>query len=1001
MKSAGLFAALILITTIFCEPVFAQQYSALTYTVNDGLPSNQITSTYEDSYGFLWIGTNNGVSRFNGKNFVNYGYTQGLQDLFINAIYEDSSHHLWIGTMQGIEQLKGNRFVSCPLENNSVTIVFGFKEINAHQLFAITDKGLLQFNDSIWVPANIYRQKDVFSVVPDEGGMYINYGNKLLFKSKDSLYTVAASKRDSDYDYFSDLSQFNHRIFINTKTCLYEIVHHQLKILINHIPAQRVFWYYVDKDNNYWLLIENKGLYCYKLMPGNKEKISFMFPITNALGFPFTDKNDDLWLASYGGLLRFQHKNFNEIYTCTKDNAKKFYIAAVGNNQLLIFGGDGCKYYNNSQTTNITLPSCYKNFNNYLQDVIEGSAKDGNNNTWFVTRFRKLFCWNGKRLQDYSNLLPQQHQQYIADLAADPVTNRIFLCGDTTVIAGNEKKFEIYHDKNGKTFLKPSCILFTHNGIGIVKVADKGIYFITKQNEIIKAPPELNIIDKGNYVYFFEDRNGCIWISNAGKGLIRFCITNDYKVKNILQLNTENGLPDNKIISMAFDTKQNVWINTYKDVTVLKNANKNFNTLDAFTIGWQQGIMHEISFTSQLSADDAGNIYVPSVNKITQFNINSLQLKKVIPQIVIEKVMLNMQETNWALYNDSLYNYFQIPYKPKLKFAQNSLGIQFTGTCLADASNLEYSYRLEPVDSLWSTPSPNNVVSFLKLAPEHYIFQVKARASKSMWSKAVSYEFTVSKPFWETWFFRIVIILIAAFIILSIFRSRVKKIRQAAFIQNQLKELEMKALKAQMNPHFIYNALNSIQALVANDKKEEGIHYIGSFSKLLRQVLNNTENNYISLDNELETIDLYIQLEALRLDMQLQYKKIIPENVITEFEKIPPLILQPFVENALWHGLSNKQGDKEIKISISIQDSWLLCDITDNGIGRTKAQQLKSNASFHQSKGINITYKRLVDFNEDPSVIPIEFFDLYNAETNTTGTRVIVSIKRKKAIALV
>ena len=184
----------------------------------------------------------------------------------------------------------------------------------------------------------------------------------------------------------------------------------------------------------------------------------------------------------------------------------------------------------------------------------------------------------------------------------------------------------------------------------------------------------------------------------------------------------------------------------------------------------------------------------------------------------------------------------------------------------------------------------------------------------------------------------------------------------------------MKALKAQMNPHFIYNALNSIQALFANDKKMEGIHYIGSFSRLLRQVLDNSENNVISLDKELETIGLYVQLEALRLDMQLQYKVIVAENIVPEFEKIPPLILQPFVENALWHGLSHKEGEKEIKITVTANDTWLVCDITDNGIGRLKAEESKSASSFlHQSKAIDITRKRLIDFNEDDLFSPIEF----------------------------
>jgi LytS/YehU family sensor histidine kinase len=206
----------------------------------------------------------------------------------------------------------------------------------------------------------------------------------------------------------------------------------------------------------------------------------------------------------------------------------------------------------------------------------------------------------------------------------------------------------------------------------------------------------------------------------------------------------------------------------------------------------------------------------------------------------------------------------------------------------------------------------------------------------------------------------------------------------------------MKALKAQMNPHFIYNALNSIQSLFANDKKPEGIHYIGSFSRLLRQVLDNSENNVVSLSKELETIGLYIQLETLRMDMQLQYQTMIPEDIVTEFEKIPPLILQPFVENSLWHGLNHKEGQKEILISFSIENDWLICNIRDNGIGRQKAIEIKSlSLSLHASKAIDITRKRLIDFNDTDLIAPVEFVDLYDTNNSPCGTEVMVRIKRK------
>jgi LytS/YehU family sensor histidine kinase len=332
-----------------------------------------------------------------------------------------------------------------------------------------------------------------------------------------------------------------------------------------------------------------------------------------------------------------------------------------------------------------------------------------------------------------------------------------------------------------------------------------------------------------------------------------------------------------------------------------------------------------------------------------------------------------------------------------LKYNQNSLGIFFNAIDLSISnSNPEYSYKLLPLDTSWSIPSKTKSVSFAQLPSGAYKFVVRAKDRASGWSKPAVFRFTITPPFWAEWWFRLIIISIGSFIIISIFRARIRKIKNDAFIQTQLKELEMKALKAQMNPHFIYNALNSIQSLIASDKKDEGIHYIGSFSRLLRQVLDNSENNVISLDKELETIGLYIQLESLRLDVQLHYKKIIPQNIVTEFEKIPPLILQPFVENALWHGLSRKEGDKEIKITVSLNTDWLVCDITDNGIGREKAEQLKSNSTaIHQSKGIGITRKRLIDFNENGLVAPVEFFDLYDDKKNPAGTRVTVRIKRK------
>ena len=196
-----------------------------------------------------------------------------------------------------------------------------------------------------------------------------------------------------------------------------------------------------------------------------------------------------------------------------------------------------------------------------------------------------------------------------------------------------------------------------------------------------------------------------------------------------------------------------------------------------------------------------------------------------------------------------------------------------------------------------------------------------------------------------------------------------------------------------MNPHFIHNALNSIQSLVVNNKNDEASRYISKFAKLLRQVLENSDKELVSLDKELYSLQLYVDLEKLRMNMDVDYNVNIDDSIIPSELKIPPLILQPFVENALWHGLSRKEGDKKIVLSISTKPGWIICEICDNGVGRKKA--VDTYGMFPEgnlSKAVNIIRKRLVDFNQSPGTEPITFID-HGENGVATGTSVIARVR--------
>jgi len=186
--------------------------------------------------------------------------------------------------------------------------------------------------------------------------------------------------------------------------------------------------------------------------------------------------------------------------------------------------------------------------------------------------------------------------------------------------------------------------------------------------------------------------------------------------------------------------------------------------------------------------------------------------------------------------------------------------------------------------------------------------------------------------------------------------------------------------------------------LIVDEKKSEAINYVGTFSRLLRQVLEHTDSNVITLEKELQTLRLYVQLESLRLNINLKYDITTDTELMTEYEKVPPLILQPFVENALWHGLSRKEGEKNLKISVSQTEEYLVCIIEDNGIGRTKAATFKKSSAteMYASRGIDITIKRLTEFNKTKDS-PVLYKDLFDNDGNSAGTQVNVYIKKQSS----
>ncbi len=245
----------------------------------------------------------------------------------------------------------------------------------------------------------------------------------------------------------------------------------------------------------------------------------------------------------------------------------------------------------------------------------------------------------------------------------------------------------------------------------------------------------------------------------------------------------------------------------------------------------------------------------------------------------------------------------------------------------------------------------------------------------------------------------IVILLLIVVVILVVVFARRGAIRQElkdTQFQNKLNELSLSSLRAQMNPHFIFNCLNSIKFFTEHNEKDKASEYLSKFSKLIRNILEFSREESTILSSELETLELYLSLESLRFNDKLTYEIIVDENVDVDFIEIPPLIIQPYVENAIWHGLMNKENGGKIIVDIKQEnvENFLIITIEDDGIGREKSQLIQKNRNAqHKSFGTKISQERLDLLNaESLNKASVTIIDLKNNEGLSNGTKVLIKI---------
>ncbi|MDX2172958.1 MAG: histidine kinase [Bacteroidota bacterium] len=344
--------------------------------------------------------------------------------------------------------------------------------------------------------------------------------------------------------------------------------------------------------------------------------------------------------------------------------------------------------------------------------------------------------------------------------------------------------------------------------------------------------------------------------------------------------------------------------------------------------------------------------------------------------------------------NEIFVNDLPIAMSTQNYFNSKQRKIQFilSSPTLRNREAINYYYKLEGYDTKWNINNyTSNQITYNALAPGNYNFQVKIE-NQGIFSNPIFYSFSIAQPFYNRWWFIVCSALLFLGLVIIIYRRQLTIQQKKSEQINELNASKLIAIQSQMNPHFIFNALNSIQDLVLKGDIEHSYSFITTFSNLVRRTLSYSEKDFIDFDQEIKLLEIYLSLEKLRFKKDLKYE--IDYKTVEDI-MLPPLLIQPFVENALIHGLLHKAGEKHLKINFELKD-MLICTIQDNGIGREKAKAIKLRQnSEHESFSGKAIHKRFeILSNVFDGNFGYVYQDLYQND-EAVGTKVTLSIPIK------
>ena len=963
---------ILIISTLY---VFGQEIPYKHFESENGLASSEVYNMYLDKTGYIWFATNKGISRFDGKEFENFTTKDGLPENSHVRIFQDTNGRIWFSSYSGyLSYFENERIFAHPLNYD-----IGVKSNNYYTDFLYTDSlGVMWFAPSKGRLFNVYEGRSVSEV--DTAELKRNGASMLIRQVPEGSFMLKLNygkpplKHGSAPEIEVD----------GNDTYLY------LDEVVDNVRIQR--YLHRISDSETLLSVDNIAIYIKDGKVADYKK--FDTDITSI----YCDNTGSFWISHlFEGVHIFSNKSFSEekrtllegitISSIKQDREGNYWVSTVEN---------GVFFYPSFAFLNYDLSDINNNSSVLAFDVV-------GNDMYFSTYDKKVFKAkvNGKRLTD---IKPYE----LEDLIISPVMdiyceseNSIWIVGTQSInynasgrkrsnitapvdffrimkgsddmvyltraqgFVGFKHKRKVF-DYRYERYYVPTAIAEAPNGVLWLGSLD-GLYYF--KNNRLKYHGHVHDVFKSRIadIQFTPNRH---WVATWGAGLA--IVEND----SIMVLTEENGIRSDFVNVMYADNDSVMWIGT----------NKGLNKVTYPTNGKVQ--ISKYSRSDGLPSNEIkgvkrhnGILWVATTQGLTAFSDKEFRSPKVAPMVKFEKIIVNNTDT---VILDSYV----------LSHKNNSLTFNYSAIGYRNPERMQFRYRLEGHDpSIVYTK--NTYVQYNNLNPGNYVFYVNSSDDHGNWSsEPTKVQITIKRPYYATsWFILLLVFLIASIIVIVSY-SIINYYRIEADTKKKLMMAEQKALRSQMNPHFLFNALNSIKRFILDNDSDAADDYLTGFAMLMRKVLNNSKEYTISLPEEIETLKLYLNLEMMRFDERFKYHIHVEAKLPLYKMMIPPMIIQPYLENAIWHGLMPKKGEGSLYISFTGQsESHFRVSIVDNGIGRNKSSAMKPKNSKHQSTGLKNIDERIGLLNKVNKVnIRSEILDMYDKDNKASGTKIVIDI---------